>query len=74
MMTVGHNVKYDLHMLINGGVNEEVVYALRNIVDTMGLCRLSFDAVSARDGGDVLGLKKFRRSTLIQGRLNLKKR
>ncbi|MDJ1631370.1 hypothetical protein QNN00_17575 [Bacillus velezensis] len=51
MMTVGHNVKYDLHMLINGGVNEEVVYALRNIVDTMGLCRLSFDAVSARDGG-----------------------
>lgn len=58
MMTVGHNVKYDLHMLINGGVDEEVVYGLRNIVDTMGLCRLSFDAVSARDGGDVLGLKK----------------
>ncbi|RDY88673.1 DNA polymerase [Bacillus amyloliquefaciens] len=58
MMTVGHNVKYDLHMLINGGVNEEIVYGLTNIVDTMGLCRLSFDAVSARDGGDVLGLKK----------------
>jgi DNA polymerase-1 len=58
MMTVGQNVKYDLHMLINGGVPEEKVYELNNIVDTMGICRLSFDAVSARDGGDMLGLKK----------------
>lgn len=57
-MVVGHNVKYDMHMLINGGVPEEFVYNFKNIVDTMGLCRLSFDAVSARDGGDVLGLKK----------------
>ena len=57
-MLVGHNVKYDLHMLINGGVPEEKVYELKNVVDTMGLCRLSFEAVSARDGGDVLGLKK----------------
>lgn len=57
-MVVGHNVKYDLHMLINGGVPEKFVYSFKNIVDTMGLCRLSFDAVSARDGGDVLGLKK----------------
>lgn len=58
LMTVGHNVKYDLHMLINGGVEEEEVYNLTNITDTMGLCRLTFDAVSARDGGDMLGLKK----------------
>ncbi|MEC1665774.1 DNA polymerase [Bacillus halotolerans] len=58
VMTVGHNVKYDLHMLINGGISEKVVYGLKNITDTMGLCRFSFDAVSARDGGDVLGLKK----------------
>lgn len=57
-MLVGHNVKYDLHMLINGGVPEDFVYGFKNIVDTMGLCRLSFDAVSARDGGDFLGLKK----------------
>jgi DNA polymerase-1 len=58
IMLVGHNVKYDLHMLINGGIAEEFVYDFKNISDTMGICRLSFDAVSARDGGDVLGLKK----------------
>ncbi|PRR87375.1 DNA polymerase [Bacillus atrophaeus] len=58
VMTVGHNVKYDLHMLINGGVQDELVFGLSNITDTMGLCRLTFDAVSARDGGDMLGLKK----------------
>lgn len=57
-MLVGHNVKYDLHMLINGGVEDHYVYSFTNISDTMGLCRMSFDAVSARDGGDVLGLKK----------------
>lgn len=58
IMTVGHNVKYDLHMVINGGVKDSFVYSLTNIVDTMGICRMSFDAVSARDGGDVLALKK----------------
>ena len=57
-LAVGHNVKYDLNMLINGGVSESLVYNLTNISDTMGICRMSFDAVSARDGGDVLGLKK----------------
>jgi DNA polymerase-1 len=57
-MLVGHNVKYDLHMVLNGGTPEEIVYDLKNIADTMGICRLSFDAVSARDGGDFLGLKK----------------
>ncbi len=57
-MLVGHNVKYDLHMVLNGGVREDVVYNMTNIADTMGICRLSFDAVSARDGGDFLGLKK----------------
>lgn len=45
-------------MVLNGGVSEKIVYNLNNISDTMGICRLSFDAVSARDGGDVLGLKK----------------
>ena len=57
-MLVGHNVKYDLHMTINGGVPEDFIYDLKNIVDSMGICRMSFDAVSARDGGDYLGLKK----------------
>ena len=46
-MLVGHNVKYDLHMTINGGVHEEFIYDLKNIVDSMGICRMSFDAVSA---------------------------
>lgn len=57
-MLVGHNFKYDLNMLINGGVPAETVYNLKNLTDTMGICRLSFEAISARDGGDLLGLKK----------------
>ncbi len=57
-MAVGHNTKFDLHMMINGGIPEEEVFNLSNISDTMGICRFSFDAVSARDGGDLLGLKK----------------
>lgn len=55
-MALGHNVKYDLHMALNGEATN--VYELKNITDTMGLCRLSFDAVSARDGGDKLALKE----------------
>ena len=57
-VAIGHNLKYDLHMFVNGGVSQERVLALRNIIDTMGVCRMAFDAVSARDGGDLLGLKK----------------
>lgn len=57
-LLVGHNVKYDLHMTINGGVDEEFIYNLNHITDSMGICRMAFDAVSARDGGDFLGLKK----------------
>ncbi|WP_080845670.1 DNA polymerase [Cytobacillus gottheilii] len=57
-MVVGHNVKYDLHMVINGGIKDSKVYSMKNVSDTMGICRMSFDAVSARDGGDVLALKK----------------
>ncbi|MEM5592909.1 hypothetical protein AAHH67_16085 [Niallia circulans] len=73
-MTVGHNVKYDLHMVLNGGVQEDTVYDMTNIADTMGICRLSFDAVSVRDGGDFLGLKKLLKSTLIQEQQNLKRK
>lgn len=56
--SIGHNLKFDLHMLVNGGIPLEEVTALKNITDTMGVCRLSFQAASARDGGDLLGLKK----------------
>ncbi|MGG0667841.1 DNA polymerase [Lederbergia citrisecunda] len=57
-MAIGHNLKYDLHMLVNGEVSLDKVLSLTNIIDTMGVCRMAFDAVSARDGGDYLGLKK----------------
>lgn len=57
-MAIGHNLKYDLHMLVNGDVSLDKVLSLTNIIDTMGVCRMAFDAVSARDGGDFLGLKK----------------
>lgn len=56
-VAIGHNLKYDLHMFINGGIALERVLALNNVIDTMGVCRMAFDAVSARDGGDLLGLK-----------------
>lgn len=55
--TFGHNVKYDLHMAINGGISEEEIYNLKNIVDTMAVARIIFESVSVRDGGDALGLK-----------------
>ena len=55
---IGHNIKYDLHMAINGGVNEQFIYSFSHITDTMGLCRLSFNSVSVRDGGDSLALKE----------------
>jgi DNA polymerase-1 len=57
-ISIGHNLKYDLHMFVNGKVPLSKVLSLTNIVDTMGVCRVAFDAVSARDGGDFLGLKK----------------
>lgn len=57
-IAIGHNLKYDLHMFVNGGVKLDKVSSLTNIVDTMGVCRMVFDAVSPRDGGDLLGLMK----------------
>jgi DNA polymerase I len=53
----GHNYKYDAHMMINGGLTEKEVTSLKNVMDTMGICRLIFEAVSDRDGGDNLKLK-----------------
>lgn len=57
-IAIGHNLKFDLHMFVNGGVPLKKVTSLTNIIDTMGVCRMSFEAASARDGGDLLGLKK----------------
>ncbi|MMZ47342.1 DNA polymerase I, thermostable [compost metagenome] len=53
----GHNTVYDMHMFANE-VGNEYVYQINNWADTMGLLRATFDAVSPRDGGESLALKK----------------
>lgn len=52
---LGHNVKFDLHMLIN----IDLPYTAMNISDTMIWIRLGSDAVPERKGGSPLGLKNF---------------
>ena len=52
---LGHNVKFDLHMLINIGIP----YWYENISDTMVWIRLGSDAIPERKGGSPLGLKAF---------------
>jgi DNA polymerase-1 len=53
----GHNVTYDMHMVANI-MGDKFPLQIKNWGDTMGLCRLTFEAISARDGGDKLGLKE----------------
>ena len=50
-----HNAVYDMHMVANI-INEDFVSYIR-WGDTMCLARLSFEAISVRDGGDSLALK-----------------
>lgn len=52
---LGHNIKFDLHMLINIGLP----YWYENISDTMVWMRLGSDAVPERKGGTPLKLKAF---------------
>jgi len=52
---LGHNVKFDLNMLIN----IRIPYTVNNISDTMIYIRLAADAIPERKGGTPLGLKKF---------------
>ena len=52
---LGHNVKFDLHMLINIAIP----YEADNISDTMIWIRLGSDAIPERKGGSPLGLKNF---------------
>lgn len=51
-----HNTTFDMHMSANI-IGDEPVLSIQNWGDTQGLCRLIFEAVSARDGGDTLKLK-----------------
>lgn len=55
-MVYAHNTTYDMHMLGNV-VGDKIPLQVKNWGDTMGLARLSFEAVSTRDGGDSLKLK-----------------
>lgn len=52
----GHNIKYDLHMMQNIGIEliEDVHY-----IDTMVLIRLAHDALTPENGGPPLGLKEY---------------
>jgi DNA polymerase-1 len=52
---IGHNVKFDLHMLLN----IDIPYWYNNISDTMIWIRLGSDAVPERKGGSPLALKAF---------------
>lgn len=52
---LGHNVKYDLHMLINLGIP----YTIENVSDTMFYIRYAHDALHQEEGGPPLGLKEY---------------
>lgn len=52
---LGHNVGYDLHMLINLGLP----YTADNISDTMAWIRHAHDALTPANGGPPLGLKDY---------------
>lgn len=52
---LAHNIKYDLHMLINIGAP----YPYDNISDTMFYIRFAHDNISERNGGVKLGLKDY---------------
>lgn len=52
---IGHNVKFDLHMLTNIGWGQHV-QALTNVYDTMHVARMVVEAIPAREGGDSLAL------------------
>jgi DNA polymerase-1 len=51
-----HNTTFDMHMTANI-IGDDKVLQVKNWGDTMALCRLSFEAISVRDGGDSLALK-----------------
>lgn len=53
---VGHNIKYDIHMLNNIGVKTPDNI---NYIDTMVLIRLAHDALTVANGGPPLGLKEY---------------
>lgn len=52
---MGHNIKFDLHMLTNAGFQ----FHGDNLTDTMFYIRYGHDALTAANGGPPLGLKEY---------------
>lgn len=52
---LGHNVKYDLNMMINAGLP----YTTENVSDTMFYIRYAHDALHQNEGGPSLALKEY---------------
>ena len=52
---MGHNVKFDLHMLTNAGFE----FPANNLSDSMFYIRYAHDALSPKNGGPPLGLKAY---------------
>ena len=52
---LGHNIKYDLHML----TNIDLSYTTPNVSDTMFFIRYAHDALHVHEGGPPLGLKEY---------------
>ena len=52
---MGHNIKFDLHMLANIGHE----YRGNNLTDTMFYIRYGHDALHPEEGGPPLGLKEY---------------
>jgi DNA polymerase-1 len=57
----GHNIGFDMNMTANAMEDDNFPLKLGKIGDTMGLCRLTFEAISVRDSGDSLALKAIAR-------------
>lgn len=73
---MGHNIKFDLHMLDNIGYE----YIDNNLTDTMFWIRYGHDALHPEEGGPMLGLKEYatkyidRNAKLHENKLNKEKR
>lgn len=57
-MIFNHNINFDLHMAANVLNDDRYARRFKLYGDTMGLCRLIFEALSPRHGGDSLALKR----------------
>ena len=56
-LLLGHNVKFDMHMLTNIGIDP----TSPRIADTMSYIRYAHDALHVKEGGPPLGLKDYAR-------------